>query len=312
MSASLLSARASHAAIAAVIVLAGAAFTREASAAGGPGAQWYVELSGTSCQSQRADFEREITLACAAVGNTCRVASSPKDAELRAILDCSGPEGSWTLETRTIEGAVLEKIDLGGVPADRLRQAAVEVARDAAPERALAIETLRFTLANEEPVHFKHPGEKLTLAVGGRASATTDRAPTRGGAHVLGGLALSRTVRATLGVVAEAGGSGERAMRGFRSGPGIAVGAPFDATAPIGAAAEVGLGVTTQYGAFTSSDAGRALPTYTSVAGYGQCTITVQWPRAGVRPYAALSVAAMSNGTPLLATGEAGLALAVF
>src|SRR4051794_15929357 len=110
--------------LAAVIMLSGLALAREASASGAQSAQWYVELVGTGCQAHRPAFEREIALACEAVGGTCRVASSPREAELRAILDCSGAPESWTLETRTIDGTVLGNIELAGATDDRLREAA--------------------------------------------------------------------------------------------------------------------------------------------------------------------------------------------
>ena len=316
MRAPLLPASARRAAIG-VVVLLGVAFSCEAFAAGNSGAQWYVELNGTTCQAQRTVFEREIALACAAVGNTCRVVTAPKDAELRAILEC-GADESWTLETRTVEGAVIGKVELAGTTADRLREAAVEVARDAAPERALAIETLRFTLANEEPARLKNGNEKLTVVLGGRATGVTGGsappsgvASARGGAHLIGGLALTKAVRFTAGLVGEAGGSQEKAMRELRGGPGIALGAPFDPTAPIGVAAEVGLAATTQYG-LAARDGGGVMTSRTTIAGYGQGTLTVQWPRDGVRPYAAMSAAFMSDGARFLASGEAGLAFAIF
>jgi len=301
-------------AIGAALVLLGAASAREA-AAGTPGAQWSVELVGTACESERVAFEREIVLACGAVGGTCRIAASPKDAELRAILDCSGPSESWTLETRTVEGTVIDRIDLAGAPADRLREAAVEVARDAAPERVLAIETLRTTLAHEAPTGLENRAEKLTLVLGGRATTTSSRTqPDRGGVHLLGGLALGKVARGTLGFAGEAGGSDDKAMRAFRGGPGIAVGAPFDASSPFGLAAEIGLAATSKYApSSASSDGAGLLTTKTAFAGYGQTTVTVQWPRAGLRPYASLSAALMSDAAPLVtASGEAGLALALF
>ena len=90
-------------------------------------ARWYVELIGARCPSHRQDFEHEIALACGAVGGTCRSVSTPGEAEFRAILDCSGSAESWTLETRTVEGTLIDRIDLAGAPADRLREAAVEV-----------------------------------------------------------------------------------------------------------------------------------------------------------------------------------------
>jgi hypothetical protein len=299
--------------LAAFIVLSGLGLSRAAWAAG-TGAQWYVELIGTTCQSHRPALEREIALACDAVGGTCRVASSPKDAELRAILDCSGPEESWTLETRTIDGAVIGKIDLAGAPDDRLREAAVEVARDAAPERALAVETLRATLTNEAPTHVEKGPERFTLVLGGRGTATSVRTePNLAGVHLVGGLALGRLARATLGVAAEAGGGGDKAMRAFRGGPGIAVGAPFEPTSVMGVAAEGGLAATSKYGPYSSSDSGGLLTIVNTFAAYGQATVTIQWPRAGLRPYAAASAAFTSNDAArLVASGEAGLAFAIF
>ena len=278
----------------------------------GPAAQWYVELVGSACQSQRTAFEREIALACEAVGGTCRLSPSAKEAELRAILDCTGPSDAWTLETRTIEGTVIEKIELAGAPADRLREGAVEVARDAAPERALAVETLRSTIGSDTPSAGDKTAEKLTLVLGGRASTTNEGTiPLTGGAHLLAGLALGKMVRGTVGVAGEAGGSEARARRTFRTGPGLGIGAPFDATSPVGLAGEVGVAAASQYAATSGNGETRAATT--RFAGYGQATFTVQWPRVGLRPYASLSAAFMSEGDArLYASGEAGLALALF
>lgn len=278
----------------------------------GPAAQWYVELVGSACQSQRTAFEREIALACEAVGGTCRLSPSAKEAELRAILDCTGPSDAWTLETRTIEGTVIEKIELAGAPADRLREGAVEVARDAAPERALAVETLRSTIGSDAPSSGDKPAEKLTLVLGGRASTTNEGTiPLTGGAHFLAALALGKMVRGTVGVAGEAGGGEARARRTFRTGPGLGIGAPFDATSPLGLAGEVGVAAASQYAATSGNGETRAATT--RFAGYGQATFTVQWPRVGLRPYASLSAAFMSEGDArLYASGEAGLALAIF
>lgn len=313
-------------ALAAAIVLLGAASSRAAGAAepdagleaeltwASPGAHWYVETVGASCEPQRRAFEREIALACGAVGGTCLLAPSLKGAEFRAILDCSGPSESWTLETRTIDGTPLGKIDLAGAPDDRLREAAVEVAREPAPDRGLVVETAHATLAKETPAHRELGAESLTLVIGGRATTTNTRSqPTMGGAHVQGALPLGRGAFGTLGMAGEAGGAEDKATRAFRGGPGIALGAPFDATAPIGAAAEAGLAAVHKYGPPTGADGTGVLTTNTAFAAYVQTTWTLQWPRAGLRPYAALSVALMSEGpTDLFASGEAGLALSIF
>ena len=277
-----------------------------------PAAQWYVELVGSACQSQRVAFEREIALACEAVGGTCRLSPSAKEAELRAILDCTGPSDTWILETRTIEGTVIEKIELAGAPADRLREGAVVVARDAAPERALAVETLRSTIGEGAPSSADKSAEKLTLILGGRASTTNEGTiPLTGGAHLLAGYALSKMVRGTVGIAGEAGGSEARARRTLRTGAGAGIGAPFDATSPLGLAGEVGVAAASQYAATSGNGETRAATT--RFAGYGQATFTVQWPRVGLRPYASLSAAFMSEGDArLYASGEAGLALAIF
>ena len=282
---------------------------REASAGTATSAQWYVETVGTACEDQRAAFEREITLACNAVGGTCRVAAAPTDAELRAVIDCSSPEESWTLVTRSIDGTILGTLDLIGPPGDRLREAAVEVARDAAPEQVLATDALRFTLTKDAPSAPASQPERLTLVVGGRIGSDAS-STSMGGLHVLAGLALAKSVRGTLGAIGEGGGNGASAIRAVRGGPGLAFGAPFEASAPVGFAVEGGVAATNKYGAPTGD--GARLTASTVAAGYCQGTVTAQWPRAGWRPYAALSAAAFSDGLHIVTSGELGLAVALF
>ncbi len=274
------------------------ALAREASAAGTPSARWYVETVGTACHAQRSALEREITLACNAIGGTCSVGASPKESELRAVLDCSGLEESWTLVTRTRSGNVLGTLDLSGPEPDRLREAAVEIARDVEPEPAVAADVIRGAPARAEPpppdFHAAVLPEKLTLVMGARGTSTNDSAPTTGGLHVIAGLALAKGIRGTVGAIGEAGGSGNGATRALRSGAGIALGAPFDGSAPVGFAAEGGVASTTAT---------------TALAGYFQGTVSAQWPRAGWRPYAALSAAALTSGIHIMASGELGIAL---
>src|SRR4051794_34159558 len=83
---------------------------RPALAAGS--AVWWVEATGSACVSERGSFEREVTLACAAVGDTCRIARTKSDAELVAVVACASDDGPWTLETRTTEGAILGYTEL--------------------------------------------------------------------------------------------------------------------------------------------------------------------------------------------------------
>jgi hypothetical protein len=295
--------------ITAALVMVFTFASREASAS--PGAQWYVETVGDECASQRNAFEREITLACDAVGGTCRVASTRKEAELRAVIDCSNLEDSWTLVTRTIDGIVLASLDLSGPRADRLRQAAVEVARDVAPERSLAAESLRFSFAKDAPVQPQRAADKVSLILGGRASASSDAtAPALFGLHLLGGLGIVKHASVTLGLAGDAGGSGRSARRAFRGGAGMVLGAPFDASAPIGLALEGGVSSTSRYSAAGSGEG--LLLTHTDTAGYAQGTLLVQWPRLTVRPFAALSASVFTAGASVTASAEAGLAFAIF
>lgn len=288
---------------------------REASAGGGagvPSSRWYVETIGTACESERASLEREIALACNAVGGTCAIVAAPNEADLRAVLDCSGLEDSWTLTTRAVAGEVVTTLDLSGPIPDRLREAAVEVTRDVAPERRVQVEAMQAVPAPEEP---SIPGtaagpEKLTLMLGGRGTSPGNAGAARGGLHLLAGIDLGRGVRGTIGAVGEAGGSGETTTREVRGGGGIAVGAPFDNAAPLGFAAEGGAAATTKY-VMPLRDGGVATA-MTTTSAYCQGTVTAQWPRAGLRPYAALSAAALSDGLQIRASGELGIALGFF
>jgi hypothetical protein len=293
----------------------------EASAAGAgggapssPTARWYVETSGAACESRRDALEHEIRLACAAVGGSCGVAATPVEAGLRAVLDCSGAEGAWSLVTRTSGGTVLSSLDLSGTDDDRLREAAVEVARDATPERSLAIETLRFSLSAEHAVPPPgRPSQTLGLAIGGTVSTGTDNnLPSMLGVHVLAGLEVMASTRLTLAGAAAAGGSGLDAARAFRGGAGVAFGAPFDPKAPVGFAVETGLSATSAYSAAAGhSDLVAVAPT-TSVGLYGQGTFLVQWPTDGLRPFAALSASALSEPVHIAAGAEVGLAFPLF
>lgn len=284
---------------------------REAAASSRSGAQWYVETVGPGCSEQRGALEREIALACSAVGGTCHVTTTAAEAELRVVLDCTGPDDSWTLVTRTIDGTVLASIELVGPRADRLREAGVEVARDAAPERSLAIETLRNTIPNEAPVATTHRGDRFTLLTGARASSVSGIGPAAVfGLHVAGGLALAKSARAVVAVSGEAGGSGASAVRQFRGGAGLAFGAPFDETSVFGFAAEAGLAATSAYGPPPGD--GSSLPTKNTTAGYAQGTVTLQIPRGWVRPFFALSGGALSGEGRVIGSSEVGLAFALF
>jgi hypothetical protein len=279
--------------------------------------RWYVETVGTACEGERTTLEREIKLACDALGGTCGVAPGANDTDLRAVLDCSGLDDSWTLVTRTIDGTVLASVELDGAYPDRLRHAAVEVAREAAPERSLAIETLRDSLAAEKPAQPVTSASRLSLLVGGRVSSTAGRGPETLGGHLLAGLTLARSFQGTLGFTVETGGnSSDNAMRSVAVGAGVAAGAPFDRSAPIGFAAEGGMANVSRYAPAPSTvsdgSSGGDLPTLSVLSGYAQGTFYVQWPGLGVRPFAAIAGSAHSEGPHIVGTAEAGVTFALF
>lgn len=283
-------------------------------------ARWYVQTAGgEGCAARRSELEHEIRLACAAVGGSCSVAATPAEAGLRAVLDCSGgggggEPGAWSLVTRTSGGTVLSSLDLSGTDDDRLREAAVEVARDATPERSLAIETLRFSLSAEQTQPPpSRPSQTVGLAIGGTVSTGTDNnLPSMLGVHVLGGLEVMPSTRLTLAGAAAAGGSNLEAARAFRGGAGVAFGAPFDPRAPVGFAVETGLSATSAYPAAAGhADLVSVAPT-TSVGVYGQGTFLVQWPTDGLRPFAALSASALSEPVHIAAGAEVGFAFPLF
>lgn len=274
------------------------------------GAKWLVEVDGPACASERATLEREVTLACEAVGGTCHVVESPRDAELRATLHCPRAEESWVLELRTVEGVLVSKTDLAGAPADRMREAAIEVARDQAPERLLAADSLRDTLSDGDHAttsSFKMPPTSLALgatgAVGGIESSS-------GGLHALAGLFLGAGTRATLGVTGLMGGSGRSAARHVRTGLGLSWGAPFDGSV-LGCAIEGGLDVGQSY---QTAFSGVTSPEAKTRAGaYGQGTVFLQIPLRGIRPYAGASLAVIaSQRVWAVASADLGLAFPLF
>jgi hypothetical protein len=303
----------------ALVTLVALLSVREASAAGTlsyPAARWYVETNGAACEGERTAFEREIRLACDAVGSSCGVVATPGEADLRAVLDCSeaGDSDAWSLVTRMTGGTVLSTVDLSGPRNDRLREAAVEVARDPTPLRSLAIETLRFSLSAEQTQGaMSRPAHTLGLAVSGTVfSGNAANVPLMFGARLLAGLEVVKSVRATLGIAGLAGGEGGGAARAFQAGAGIAFGAPFDPAAPVGVAVEGGFSAISMYPSGADAEGGLLSPV-TAGGGYGRGSILVQWPRDGVRPFAGLSGSALT--APIFQTAavvDLGVAFSAF
>lgn len=274
------------------------------------GAKWLVEVDGPACATERATLEREVTLACEAVGGTCHVVDSARDAELRATLHCAHADEPWIIELRTVEGVLVSKTDLGGAPADRMREAAMEVARDQAPERLLAADSLRDTLSDSDRATnsgWKMPHTSLALGATGAMGGIES---TSGGLRALAGMFVGAGTHATLGVTGLMGGSGRSSARHLRTGLGISWGAPFDGSV-LGCAVEGGVDVgqsyQTGFSGVTSTEA------KTRAGAYGQGTLFLQIPLRGIRPYAATTLAVIASQRVWgVASADVGVAFPLF
>lgn len=275
------------------------------------GARWIVDVEGRACAAERSALEREVTLACEAVGGTCQVVASPRDAELTATVHCARHDEPWVLELRTVEGMLVSRTALEGAAADRMREAAMEVARDQAPERLLAADSLRDTLTDGDRGSsaggFKLP--RTSLALGATAAAGGIEG-TSGGVHALAGMFLGAGTHATLGVTGLMGGSGRSSARHVRTGLGLSWGAPFDGSIA-GCAIEGGVDVGQTYQtAFTGITSVEAT---TRAGAYGQGTVFLQIPLRGLRPYAAATAGVIaSQRVWAVASADLGVAFPLF
>lgn len=282
-----------------------------ASAADAPhGARWYVDVSGQSdagCVTERAHFEHEVGLACAAMG-TCHVVDEPSHAELRATIVCTSPASPWRLELRTVEGTLVSSSELEGAREDRLREAAMEIARDQAPERTLAAASLRDTLGEGDKVQKPWTPPKMSLAFGA-AGAVGGIERASGGARALLGVEAARHAHFTFGVTGLVGGTGSESARHFRSGIGVAFGAPFSDSI-VGVTFEGGVALLQSYQTQTGV---RSTTAKTLGGAYGQGGVVFEYPRRDIRPYIAINAGlyAQPRATPY-ASVDAGLAFPLF
>lgn len=273
------------------------------------GARWFVEVSGdreAGCTTGVA-LQHEVVLACAAMG-TCHVVDDPREAELRATLICRSGDAPWRLELHTVEGTHVSSTELAGARDDRLREAAMEIARDQAPERALAAESLRDTLGEGDKVMRPWKLPKMSLAIGAAGSAGGIDG-TSGGGRALFGFQLARRANLTVGTTALMGGSGSESARHLRSGFGLAIGAPFDDSI-IGVVVEGGLAVLNSYQTKTGV---RTMHAETLLGGYGQGGVVLAIPQRFVRPYVAFMGGVYTEPrATVFATADAGVAFSLF
>jgi len=273
-------------------------------------AKWSVHVDGPGCAKEHAAFEREIVLACDAMA-TCHVAPSRREAELEATLRCPLDGSLWSLETRTTNGMMLSSISLTGATSeDRMREAAVEIARDAAPERTLATENLRNTLiggrddrerdrikswARWDEVSSRQDRGLISVATGGTVG-TSEVAGI--GARLLGGYRVTSLMHLALTASAATSGATRARTdewRRVQGGVAIGFGAPFDIKRVFGLMAEFGVDGTQRYsishfGSETLLHA-RVIP-----SGYARGTVFFQIPVGPyVRPFLAPSLACVTD-----------------
>jgi len=292
-------------------------------------AAWTIEVDpGCPPGEGRARFVREVELACDALGTPCLVdpgTSSPTGASgpRRARLACDG-EGK--LEVSDNGGALLWTIPLGDGGMDRLRRAALWIARaplDAPPPPARESDT------KPEPTSLPaSEGTAFPIAVADPtrdAGASSARTPTPARPGPSGVLVAERTLllgsgfgplvggraAAALALVAPhlavaAAISGGRTVSGpsgydyaeGRVGAGVAWGAPWSG-APFGLSLEGGAtlaSVSAPSGVSPSSEAfGRA---------YAEAAFSAQWNGSrAFRPFATLGASIQSGHRAVLNTG---------
>lgn len=293
------------------IVLALVGFASPASAEFA-GARWWVDTAGDACTNEKSALKREIALACGAVEGTCRVVDSIAEAELVALLRCPSADGAWTLETSTTTGRSVGSLELSGPVEDRLRQAAVEVARDEAPERTLAAGALENTLTGPVDRDDARTDARrvVDVALAGVTSAES------GGTHFGGRAALGLELHGDTSLVLSAGGmtTGDRGIDTryvARAGVGVTWGAPFVPTKIVGGSIDVGATFAQSYVA----TANPAIPQAARTDGgmFGQISLFFQIPRRGIRPYLGLNgiASAIGGDYPLGAGAELGILVPV-
>src|SRR5688500_9941438 len=274
------------------------------------GARWVVDVNGNrdgGCTTERSAFEHEVGLACAATG-TCHVVDDAQQAELRATLSCPSRNEPWTLELRTVEGTLVSSTELSGARDDRLREAAMEIARDQAPERTLAAASLRDTLGEGDKIKKPWKPPSMSLAFGA-AGALGGIERTSGGARALLGIEAARNAHFTFGMTGLMGGSGAESARHLRTGLGFAFGAPFTGSI-LGVVVEGGIAVLQSYQTETGV---RSVNAQTLAGPYGQGGFVFALPIREIRPYFAFigGVYAEPRATAY-AAADAGLAFPLF
>jgi hypothetical protein len=307
-------------------------FAESTGAAADPSVAWSVSVDPPECDADR--FAREVTLACDAMGQSCRLAEDPASADRRAILRCPS-DGPWSLEVRDGASNLRWVLPLDGD--DRTRQAAVWISRTppalppqpaAPPEAAPAAGSPSPPVATParvtdsppsagapstaESTRWRTPFGVLAAA---RTSLGSGFGPAIGG-EVRTGVTLGRTELAVdVSGAAEHGLSspGGYSYTAENVGAGLVYGAPWG-HAPLGLALEGGALFGEIQAPVWSSPPSRSF-----VHGYFSVSCFAQWPMpSALRPFAVLSGAVQTatvqvndNGAGVVASSRFSASLGV-
>jgi hypothetical protein len=270
---------------------------------------WWIDAQPWTCVDFVAPLAHQVALSCDAAGGRCRVASSEAEAERHAVLRCAGGEGGgWTLEARGAKGEHLWAVDLAGEEDEKLRRAAMWVARaegdgpiDAGvPQKAplqpsSAQAPKRENEANEadeaeRPKTKRATNGGFTLS-GSAAYETSEEGPAVFGARAAFAMRVAGT---TYGVLSVDGAVPTKMnVRPFsyaRAAVGAAWGAPWTDDV-LGASVEVGAAAVHTYW----EDSTRGAP-------YGAVSLTAQYPGATLRPFIRTSLAVYATSSNPYAT----------
>lgn len=275
-----------------------------ARASNGPPSVWAIEAASEQCVVWQGLLTKEVALACEALDGSCKVSESASELpDFRVFLQCVSAD-EWTLEARTRNGVTLWETKVTGEVDERLRSAALQIARDPVPERTAADVMLRATLPDHDYVRPKRPHRDAQLAL----STTAGFAASSSSPGVAGGMSwgiglrgllaapgswISDFSRPYLSLAVDGGGEGAAKHFNGRSGAGIGFGAPWDKSY-LGFSAEMGPAIVS-YMAYRSTTSTGYFAT-TELVYFAQASVYLQLATESyVRPYVALSSAIFSG-----------------
>jgi hypothetical protein len=291
--------------LAALLVLAPIARADE-----GATVSWWVEARPWNCSDLVAPLAREIELACDAAGGICRIARSEAEATQYAVISCTEGEAPWNLDAEGRDRRRLWSVALEGDRDERLRKAALWVARGEDDRGSVAASVAPPAAPPAPPASPAVPAAESTA----RDAADTSQTPTNGGlafsafgarttyvnsflmlagARVLAATRLAGGARLGLGLDAEH--SVADGLHGYGGGYNLTaghLGAVVGFGAPwtddwVGVSGEAGVAKAKgNYSDGCCSSASQLAYTTDKTSAYLKLSLIAQWPRReGLRPF---------------------------